>query len=346
MRKILAALWSGSLLFGEVLVYVDPQQYFNNTDNYANRIVYFFIEKRADGSVSLQIQPPPFYASDYSFLSKGIAYIDSKKVLQNYTADQVASLKEVDITFTVEAIPNTKSPNGYVLFGQMFQWIINLDPTTTSYYSLQSTNLSMGNSLEVLKIAQYNPSDKLLMMYSKIQDLYFWSSGAEGIFLSNSLTENTLVQERRGKTPTNTDITISVDLSKIPAIATGVYSMYFQFQMVAIEPTTTFLQVLNDLSNVQVIQINYLTNSILSINAYLDSKNELYVPSPVEQDILRHNKEFLFDQYNVILAAMKEQWDEFAQQPRLSTQTLSLIRQMQAFIFAAQNSTAKFQLYL
>ena len=332
------------LVFSEVRVFEDPQQYFNNTENYANRIIYFFIEKYSDGSVCLQIQPPPFYPSDITFLSKGIAYIDSKKVVQNYTYDQVKTLGKVDITFTVEAIPNTRSFGGYVLFGQMFQWILSMDPTSPFFYYLQSTNLTMGNSLEILKVPQYNPTDKFLLIYSKIKDLYFWSSGSLGIFLSNSLTENTLVSETARNTPTTTDITINIDLSKFEAVAVGVYSMYFQFQMVAIKPNTTFSQVINDLSNVQVIQINYLASTILSINAYSDSSNELYDPTPADQVILKSNKKFLLDQYNATLAAMKVQWDSFAKYPGLTTSDIQLIKQMQAFIFVSQNTTAQFQL--
>lgn len=339
--KFLSFLCSVGLVFGEVRVYVNPQQYFNNTDNFANRIIYFFIEKKSDQSVCLQIQPPPFYPSDYTFLTQGIAYIDSKKVVQNYTADEVATLGEVEITFTVEAIPNKSSLSGYALFGQIFEWNLSLNLTSPFYYDLQSANLSVGNGIEILNTTKINPANRFLIFYSNILNANYWVSGNLGVFFSNSLTTNSLVIEPKPNTATSTDVTITLDLSKIQAVAVGVYSMYFTFQMVAIQPSTTFLNVTNDLSNVQVTQINYLTNSILSINGYLQDKNDLYQISTIDKIILRNNKKLLLDQYTATLAAMKVQWDNFAALPGLTRSEKSLIRQMQAFILAAQINTAK-----
>jgi hypothetical protein len=346
MGKFLSIVGLFVTLYGEVRVYRNPQQYFNNTQNYANRIVYFFIEKTNDGSVCLQIQPPPFYPSDQKFLSQGIAYIDCPKVVQNYTPEQVATLGVVDITFSVEAYPNIRIPTGYALFGQLFEWNIFLDPRSLDFYSLQLSNLSGGNSLQVLKIEQYNPDDKFLVIYSKLEEMNFWASGNQGVFISDRLTDNVLFKQTTPKTPTTVDLTLSVDLSRIPIVAEGVYTMYFQFQMAAIEPSTTFLTVLTDLSKIQVIQINYLENSILSINAYFDSKNTLYTPDPTEQAILRKNKTFLYDQYTAILEAMQIQWDGYAATAPLTPAEFTLIKQMQAFISVSLSSVEKFQLNL
>lgn len=311
-------------LSAEVKLIENPSQGFNTVDNYANRIVYFFILKNNDGSVTLQVEPPPFYPSNASLFAAGTAYIDCPKVLKNYTAKEVATLSTGEITFTVEANPNPNSLNGYSLYAIAFPWMSNLDVTSPSFYAIQSTD-----SVAV------NPNIGGVTLFSDVLGYTNWVISTQGVFYSSSLTDNVWIETIQPNKKIDKTITITVDLSAINGALAGIYSMYFFFQMSAIDRSETFLTMITNLSNLQQTQLNYLTQNITIIDSYLIGNNTLYNPSTYEKGVLVVNRGVLYDQYISQLEAITKQWEEFAALPNLSSSSKSIIVNMQAFLVAS-----------
>jgi len=313
-----------AFLNAEVTLIENPSQGFNTVDNYANRIVYFFILKNNDGSVTLQVQPPPFYPSNASLFAAGTAYIDCPKVLKNYTAKEVATLASGDVTFTVKAKPNPNSLNGYNLYAIAFPWMSNLDVTSPNFYAIQSTD-----SVAI------NPNIGGVTLFSDVLGYTNWVISTQGVFYSTSLTDNVWVKTITPNEEIDKTITITVDLSAIHQALAGIYSMYFFFQMSAIDRTETFQTVITNLSNLQQTQLNYLTQNITMIDSYLIGNNNLYDPTTYEKGVLVVNRGVLYDQYTLQLEAISKQWAEFAKYPNLSATSKSIIANMQAFLVAS-----------
>ncbi len=319
--KIIFFLCLLSFLSAEVRLIENPSQGFNTVDNYANRIVYFFILKNNDGSVTLQVEPPPFYPSNASLFAAGTAYIDCPKVLKHYTLKEVATLTTGDITFTVKGKPNPNSLNGYSLYAIAFPWLCNLDVTSPSFYAIQSTdNVAV------------NPNIGGVTLFSTVLGYTNWVISTQGVYYSSSLTDNVWIKTIKPNHEIDKTITITVDLSAINQALPGIYSMYFFFQMNAIDRNQTFPAMITNLSNIQQTQLNYLTQNITIIDSYLIGNNNLYDPSIYEKSILVTNRKVLFDQYKAQLEAISKQWAEFAAYPNLSSSTRSIILNMQAFL--------------
>jgi hypothetical protein len=320
------------LLFGEVVLYPNPAQQYNTVANFANLTISFFIQVNNDGSVTLQVQPPPPYPQDATLLSSGIALIDSAKVVQNYTAAEVRALELVDITFTVKASPNSSSQNGYNLSATLFQWLVNLDPKSDLFYQLQSTNISTPYSLNALNNPSFNSDNGEFSVFFNVPGYNKWVSASNGAFLSESLLESSYFTTALPQTDYSQDFTYAVDFTKLPLATAGVYSFYIIVQMTPVDSALTFIETLTSAAVTQQTQVIYLYNSILAIDAYLNGTNALYDPLPVDQVILNTNQTFLLGLYNTTLSAMEVQWTAYSLLTGLSTAEMALITKMLAFI--------------
>ena len=332
-------------LSAAVVLDPSPTQWFNSTENYANRTVYFFIGKQEDGSVFLQVEPPPFYPSDQKFIDAGVAYIDAAKVLQTYTAEEVATLTEVPITFAVNAFANPALNQGYQFYGVIFQWGVNLDPKSVHFYKLQSVNTTAQYGIvQNLQQYRYNQSNGELTIYSDLDTYNTWLGFTNGAYLSPTFTYNYLFEKTEAADDETVYFTINVDFTQIAALATGTYTLTFKFQMNALSLSQPFATTIQNTSNTQVIQVNYIYNSIIGVDAYLDGNNTMYDPNPVDQEILRTNKTMLINKYNDTLDAMTIQWDGYAAMTGLSVSSRNLIKSMQSFITTAKANEANFSI--
>ncbi|MCH9622115.1 MAG: hypothetical protein S4CHLAM20_15500 [Chlamydiia bacterium] len=331
-------------LFAEVTLIQNPAQQFNSSDNFANRVVYFFVEKATDGSVTLQLQPPPFYPFDQNYINAGFAYIDSDKVVKTYTKDEVANLKNVDISFTVKAFANTQSANGYNFYATAYQWFFNLDQRSDHYYQLQQFNNAYGT----------NPSIGGHALYSDVLNMKHWVSTSDGVFLTTSDIDNVLVQVNKAATNTSYTFTVRIDLSQLTAAPSrtdpsvlveappGIYSLFFFFEMQALDLNQPFEDTLTNYASIQTTQMNYLYNNVIWMDGMLDGSSALYDPSIADQVIIRVNRASIISQYNRTLAAITTQWNGYAELPNLSTQSSSLINDMLATIATYEANKANF----
>lgn len=338
------SLYFSPLLYGEVLLYPNPAQQYNTVSNFANRVIYLFVQVGEDGSVTLQIETPPIYPQDETLVNSGIAVINCKKVLQTYTAKEAAALDLVNISCTVEAMPNIFSADGYSLYASLFQWLVNLDPKSTLYYQLQSQNITLPYSLDALNNVNFNSNNGEFSVYSDILTHNKWVSAADGAFLSPSLTDNAFFSTTTAKAAAAQEFTFQIDFKKLPLSTAGTYSFYMVIQMMPIPSTTTLMDRLTYYSDLQQTQVFYLYNSILAIDAYLNGKNTLYVPLPAQQLILYTNRSFLLDLYDKTLAAMKVQWTAYSALPNLTPDEKSLIGQMLVYIAGAEADQASLSL--
>jgi hypothetical protein len=330
-------------LEGDIILEPNPEQFFNSSANNANRQVYFFLNKGQDGSVFLQVEAPPFYPSDAKYINGGVAYIGVEKVLQTYTKEEVETLTDVDITFTVVANPNPILPEGYQFFGQVYQWGINLDPKAKSYYKLQSANITSQFGInQNLKDYRYNKDNGFLTIYSELLDYNLWLGSTTGAVLSPSLIYPYLVEVKEGNVQQQVQFTIQVDFTKIATLAVGTYSIYFIFGMFPVSLVEEFSKTLQKISDSQVIQVGYLYNTIIGINAYLDGSNALYDPLAADQQILEENKSGLVDIYNNTLDQMDQQWKNYAQMTNLTLTSKKLIASMLKYIAVSKVKAINF----
>lgn len=318
--------------FSAVTLNVNPAQNFNDSDNYANRVVYFFVQVNTNGSVTLQVSPPPFYPGDTKYFNAGFAYIDCDDVIQNYTASQVANATEEDISFTIKAFANTSSSNGYKLYAQAYQWMFSLDPKSVNYYQLQQFNNAAGT----------NPNIGGFALYSDLLHMKHWVSNSDGVLLTESETDSALLNIETPKTDSTYDFTLRIDFSQFANAPAGIYSLFFFFQMTSQDLTQPFSDTLNYYLFVQQTQLNYLYNNILWIDGYLDGTSTLYDPSTADQVIIKANRQNLIDQYNSMLAVVTAQWEEFAALPNLSSASQTAIYNMQQYLITAEANTANF----
>lgn len=346
MRKwcLLGLLGGVCHLYGEVVLFPNPAQRYNNEQNYANRVIYLFIQVNGDGSVTLQVQPPPFYPQDDEIVNSGLAIIDCEKVVQNYTAAEVSAATTGIITATVTAKPNTSSLNGYAMYANLFQWLVNLDPKSDTFYQIQSTNISLPYSLNALYNVSFNSNNGEFSIFSKIKGYTNWLSSSQGAFLSESLIDNAYFTTTDPKNPSSQDFTFEVDFTKLGGVTKGTYSFYLVIQMEPIFTSQTFLDTLSYYLNIQQVQIYYLYNSVLEVNAYLEGPNALYDPVPADQVILNTNRTFLIDQYNKTLDAMSVQWNAYAALPNLTSEQKTVITQMLTFITLSEANKSNFNL--
>ena len=330
-------------LFALIDIPVDPNQRYNNSANYANRPIYFLLVKNSDGSVSLQVSPPPFYPQDSSIVNSGIAIIDCDQVVIEFSAAEVAAATTETITFTVKASPNVNLAAGYAMYATLYQWLVNLDPKSADFYHLQGVDIE-SMSLNGLYVPILNSNDGIFTIFFEVADVVKWVSAQEGAFLSESYIDNSYFRTTKGNDPSSQDFTLEVDFTRIADLADGVYQFYLLIQMNEIPTDTTFLETITNYSAIQQTQINYLFNSVLEVNAYLIGNNALYDPIPADQVILNANRTFLIDQYNKTLDAMQEQWTAYSEQSGLSVDAQTLISQMLAYISNARALSANFAL--
>ena len=332
--------------FAQINLVPDPQQGFNGTENFANRFVYFFIEYKNDGSVSLQVEPPPFYSAYDQVLRQGIAYIDMDPVVKTFTAKEVANLGDVDISFTIKAFANKQAQEGFNLYAQAYQWMFLLDPRSIHYYQLQQYN----------NASVTNPTIGGHTFYSDVVGVKHWVSNNSGVFLTKSDLDNVLLKVEKAATDGEYTLTIRLDFSQFTAppqpssssnIPTavpppGIYSLYFFFQMTPIDLSEPLIDTINNFMLIQQTQFNYLYNNILWINGFLQGNNALYDPNTADQVIIRVNRQNLIDQYNEMLVQVSKQWDEFAAIPSLNAQEQAAVTSMQTYLSQAQANTANF----
>ena len=332
-------------LFGNVKLTPNPQQYFNGTENFANRVVYFFVQKNGDGSITLQIEPPPFQDGYLKFLDEGIAYIDCDKVVKNYTAAEVATLGDVDISFTVKAYANKKSTAGFNLYNVAYQWSFFLDPRSTHYYQLQQFNNAAGT----------NPTFGGQVFYSDMLGMKHWVSNTDGVFLTASGVDNVLLKQETAATDGTITMTIRINFAQfVSQVSTinnnatavppaGIYSMFFFFEMTSLNLSEALIDTMNNYLLLQQTQLNYLYNNILWIDGFLDGNSTLYDPNLADQVIIKVNRQDLIDQYNTMLAIVTAQWDGFAALSNLTPAQAAVITSMQTYLVTAQSNTANFK---
>ena len=135
-----------------------------------------------------------------------------------------------------------------------------------------------------------------------------------------------------------------MDFTKLVGVTEGTYSFYVVIQMEPVFTTQTFLETLSYYLNIQQVQIYYLYNSVLEVNAYLEGPNALYDPVPADQVILNTNRTFLIDQYNKTLAAMTLQWNAYAALPNLTSDQKAVVTEMLAFIALSETNKSNFNL--
>ncbi len=322
---------------------VDPAQRYNSTANYANRPIYFLLVKNTDGSVSMQVSPPPFYPQDASIVNSGIAIINCDEVVKEYTAAEVAAATTENITFTVRASPNVNLNAGYAMYATLYQWLVNFDPRSTEYYHLQGVDIE-SMSLNGLYVPDLNSNNGIFSIFFEAKDMIKWVSAQEGAFLSESLIDNAYYRTTLGNNPSSQDFTFEVDFTRISELTDGVYQFYLFIQMSEIPTSTTFLEEITEYSAVQATQVGYLYNSVLGVNAYLIGNNALYDPLPADQTILHANRTFLINEFNRTLDAMETQWTAYSQQSGLSPDEQTLISEMLTFISTARALSANFAL--
>jgi len=318
--------------YAEVKLIQNPAQGFNSSDNYANRVIYFFLQKNTNGSVTLQVEPPPFYPFDQNYINAGYAYIDSTQVLQNYTAAEVAAATDVDISFTINAYANKQISNGYDLFVSAYEWEFFLDPRSNHYYQLQQFNNAAGT----------NPSIGGSQVFSDVLGVKHWVSDSNGVFLTESELDGALVQVRTPATNTSHTFTIRIDFTQLSDVPSGIYSLFFFVQMSSVPSNQSFYDNLVYYADAQTTQINYLGNNIIWMNGYLVGSSTLYDPSAVDRAIVVTNRTNLINQYNDLLTNVTAQWTAFAATPGLDQQSKTLIAQMFSFLETAEANKANF----
>lgn len=324
-----------------VVLNPDPVQGINSADNFALRQVYFFLQTNDDGSITLQVQPPPFVAADATLLQTS-AHIDVPLSLKTYSASELKGKTELEIDFTLHAYPNTITQNGYYLYGAYQVGTLSLDTYKPHFFSVQSYNVSTPYSLNYLYDENVNPDNGQFAVYSDFSKRVHWFSLQNGQLFTNSFTDNYLFLTREINKQFTKKFRINVDISQINLAAPGTYSVYFFFQMNSIPVTDTFEDQLQFRADFQVEAINYLYNSILFIVGDLQNTNALYTIGPVQTALLQTNKALLEKQYTAMVAACTKQWQGFAKLSNLSTTSQTIIADMLTYLAQADEQKSQF----
>lgn len=330
-------------LHAEIELFPNPAQQFNTTENYCNRQLYFFIQKNFDGSIVLQVQPPPYYDEDADLLDSGIAQFDIDTVIQTYTAAEAAALGEVNITFTVTAIPNDEADTGYILQAELFQWLLNTHYQSAFFENMQSFNLIYYSEDDLVDV-NINPDGGSSLIYFTVVDDNIWYSGQQSALLTDSLIDTAYYSTDTPNTTYSQDFTFRVNLTTISdESAPGDYSYYLVFQMEPLDPDITFLETMIAYGQVQQTQLNQLYDYILAIDGDLTfGSNQLYRPGAVEEAILNTNRTTTIAYFEDILNAMTVQWNGYAALKNLTTNERTVINEMLDFITLANTELAAF----
>ena len=341
MIRVICIYFLPIILFGKLRVYVDPAQQINTIKNYNIRNVYAFIQKNADGSVLLQTSPSPFSSFNKSLADAGAAYIDSPEVVKTFTKEEVTSNTHITITFNVIGYPNRDIQKGYQIYGIIPQWSYYLDINSQYYNQMQALKIPV-NAIFQLNNDNASTNNQLVYTYLDIIGFYKWVSTESGVYISKNSTNNIFYETNIGGVSPAQEQTLTVDSKFLSRVSPGIYTSTFIFRMQPIDEGQSFSQYLSDLSTIQITQMRFLYRNILNINAELNGTNNLYTRSPAQTAILKKNKALIVSEYKTLIAAMSSQWESFSSEDNLTTQSLSIIRNMQSFITTFQGYIPKF----
>ena len=329
------------LLLSKVILYEDPAQQINRIENYATRNVFLFVEKNAEGTVSLQVGPSPLSSFNQGLVDAGAAYIDCPEVITTYSAEEVASSDELYVTFNIDSHPNATKENGYKIYGILLEWFYYLDINSVYYNDLLAYKVPV-NQIGQLNRDNDSTNNQYTFIYSDILNYYKWVYSGEGLYISENITDNIFYETKEVNTPSSKEITIKVDTKFLSQVSPGIYSLYFVFLMNGLNADEPMDDYLNNLYTLQTNQIIYLYRTILNIDAILNGSNTLYRPNTANTLILNTNKERVVVEYTILIKAMSEQWNSFSTLDNLSISSSKTITNMVNFIETYQGVMTTF----
>jgi hypothetical protein len=210
--------------------------------------------------------------------------------LVTYNLTDLQNRSFIDIPFTLRAIPNPGSLNGYTVAVNMLTQVITLDVQSTLFEKFRLFQLT-GYRSTILN-AEF---PGMTIWFQRVNTETFTT----GVQISPSLTtDNAIVSN--SASPESITITLRFSTANLIAIESGVYQIQL---LVGMDPYTATPSQRATTAVEVVTQINALQAYINQINGYLTNNNSVYTLTTAQSAILHHNKNLLQKQLVDIVRA-------------------------------------------